>query len=858
MSQRHNHIYSFLSSVVEFANKHLGENIPVHEKSLFFSYIYALIALRGHSGDTRGKSLSSFEKEANLLSQFPVVTSAFVRVKETLSETLITELLQKTGGLELVITDCDNTISWLYQSLKKTFEKEAFGKIGKQGFKISGKDALFTTQFFTDEYMVKYLVNKCITECEDNIRNTVFIDPALGGGNFLSYVFVSLYEWYSSHTDWAPSKIAEYIINKQIVGYDLDETLPEIARLSLYLNVYGKAGDIDLSSLRYFGGISGDIYGFVNERITSTIINRKSFCQCWDDLIQSDKQLIYVTNPPFMGKRDMDLALKSKLKSLYPQTKGDLCFSFMNKILENLRGNDILALVCQNGWMNLSSLKGFRGYILHNHLVKFCADLGSNSFYAISGEKTNVVLAVFTNGVHSEEMSTFYNLRSLKYKEKESTLSNLIELEKKSVCLNQSVFLSNPDYAFTYELNEAFASLSLLPQYAQYGKPMQGSSTGDNEHFVKYIWEPVSQKEDWRLASKGGGFSKWQGLNIFKVKWGKNGECIANNKGSALRNLKEIPLTKLVYSDTGTLGLNVRCLLPDQVFIASGPGIKVLYGNPLCHMAFLNSKIAGCLLKIKNPKFTISAGYIGQLPVPQAIFQSQEISTLAENAIALKKRYLLSKLPNSEFKPLEYDGLLDLESYIHHTILDDLQNQFERLQIEQRIDSLICNAYSFNDAQLKILQRMTGCTPTAEKRHFLEEIDRSLSGILTESCVTISRKLPDGFLGSENAIEILAHQYNCNIMCIFNILRKNVENFPRTIEKYKRDLVHKLILSVCGAEDLTNCSSISVSPQWVLAELCERYPQQKQDLQIDTAMVVDTITNTHSKCFFGKPIITLE
>ena len=99
MSQRHNHIYSFLSSVVEFANKHLGENIPVHEKSLFFSYIYALIALRGHSGDTRGKSLSSFEKEANLLSQFPVVTSAFVRVKETLSETLITELLQKTGVL---------------------------------------------------------------------------------------------------------------------------------------------------------------------------------------------------------------------------------------------------------------------------------------------------------------------------------------------------------------------------------------------------------------------------------------------------------------------------------------------------------------------------------------------------------------------------------------------------------------------------------------------------------------------------------------------------------------------------------------------------------------------------------------
>ena len=112
---------------------------------------------------------------------------------------------------------------------------------------------------------------------------------------------------------------------------------------------------------------------------------------------------------------------------------------------------------------------------------------------------------------------------------------------------------------------------------------MQGSSTGDNKLMVKYIWE--TDEEGWVLASKGGGYSKWGGLNFYKVKWGKRGELLKGNKGSALRNSSEIDNTAIVYSDTGTLGLSTRERLDGQVFIASGPGIKVLKGDPLCHLA---------------------------------------------------------------------------------------------------------------------------------------------------------------------------------------------------------------------------------------------------------------------------------
>ena len=65
-----------------------------------------------------------------------------------------------------------NTISWVYQYLKRDITNAAYGKIGKNGNKLDGTDILVTTQFFTDDYMVKFLVDKvfeensqCVADC---------------------------------------------------------------------------------------------------------------------------------------------------------------------------------------------------------------------------------------------------------------------------------------------------------------------------------------------------------------------------------------------------------------------------------------------------------------------------------------------------------------------------------------------------------------------------------------------------------------------------------------------------------------------------------------------------------------------
>jgi len=126
---------------------------------------------------------------------------------------------------------------------------------------------------------------------------------------------------------------------------------------------------------------------------------------------------------------------------------------------------------------------------------------------------------------------------------------------------------------------------------------MQGTSTGDSKSLVRYFWKCIGDT-DWRPVSKGGGYSRWLGLNSYSVKWGRDGEHIRNMPGSAIRNANYFDETQLVFSDTGTSGLNVRLLLRNQIFIASGPGIRVTKGDTFSHLAFLNSRFSSFFMRI--------------------------------------------------------------------------------------------------------------------------------------------------------------------------------------------------------------------------------------------------------------------
>jgi hypothetical protein len=844
----------------------MEKKIPVQELSIFFSVLIATFTLRTKQSKT-GTVKSSFADyhsefkiEIQLVRQrFPELVKVFVATETQFKPELLSSVFEK---LKIVFEksddDVDDIISWSYQFLKKDLEKSAFKRIGKDNAKIKDSDLLFTTQFFTDKYMVKYLVNESLSGFDKaNIQKAVVIDSASGGGNFLNYSFECLYKLYKqSKPNWSNQKIVNAILDSSIVGYDLDSNLSKIASLSLFVKACGYAVPSKTTPIKIFGGLANDKLGFLNPSVTSNSIGRTTFKTQLEKLNKEKRIKVFVTNPPFMGKRDMDTSLKDYLLANYPESKGDLCVSFIQRTIQLMGNKDVLGVVSQNNWMYLSSLKDFRKIFLAKQTLKECIDLGSNAFEDINGEKTNVALCVIGN---SEKKTTrFYNLKFKNIAEKKNLLTHKNISTDLTFELNQNQFLKNSHLEFNYQLEHRFKNIQGLQLYREFANPMQGTSTGNNTEFVKFAWE-VNGSPDWKLVSKGGGFSKWAGLNYYKVRWGENAEIIKANKGSALRNIDRIPTTQLVYSDTGTLGLNVRVLKENQVFIASGPGIQVLKGDKYAHLAFLNSKIATFLLKLINPKFTISAGYISKIPVAKNILDSTFIAEKSKECLELKEKYLKKKLPNFEFEHFNYSSIKNLDSFLEKSIIEDIESDYQRLFLESKIEREIGKQYNFNSKELQEVKSIVGESPFFNKKKYLginvEQMDLLLFGSIDLNCLSTSRAINGYSVGSESVFEDLSYKLDVNPTSLFDFIKKNVSHFKNTKAKYFNDLLHKIILSELGVKQI----SIYKFDVFDLSKLVESirsnyiFLNEKKDL---AGRIISILQIHHKRSFFNKPLVS--
>lgn len=843
------------------------KEISVQNLSVFFSVLIALFTLRKKHNDSLNEKISFFNYHEEfyfelqtIKERFPELIKTFLSVESQLNKELLFDSFEKLKYVfEEIDDDFDDIISWSYQFLKKDLEKSAFGKTGKDNAKIQDLDLLFTTQFFTDKYMVKYLANESLSVInKTNIGNLIVIDPASGGGNFLNYSFECLYNAYRKlFPIWTNQKIVDTILNNAIVGYDLDSNLSKISSLSLFVKASGYAIPSAATQIMIFGGQSGDNLGFLNSKITSNKIGRITFQSLLDKINKDNRLKIFVTNPPFMGKRDMDVSLKNYLLKNYSESKGDLCVSFIQKIIYLMKNKDTLGVVTQNNWMYLSSLKDFRKVFLEKQNLIECIDLGSNAFEDINGEKTNVALCLIGKTKVSD--TRFYNLKFKNLKEKKSLVSNNNVPAELTFELNQNLFLKNSNFEFNYQLEHRFDNLETLSLYSEYANPMQGTSTGNNNEFVKFAWE-VNGSSDWKLVSKGGGFSKWAGLNYYKVYWGENGEFIKANKGSALRNIHRIATTQLVYSDTGSLGLNVRVLKENQVFIASGPGIQVLKGDKYAHLAFLNSKVATFLLKLINPKFTISAGYISKIPVAQHILDSKFISIRSKKCLALKEKYLQNKLPNFEFQHLDYLSIADLNLFIEKSILEDIQSDYERLLLESQIELEIKKRYNFNSKELDEIKSVVGESPFFNKKRTvtisINEVDNLLSSSIDLNCLSTSRAINGYSVGSESIFEDLSYKLDVNPKILFELIKENVSQLIITKSKYYNDLLHKIILHELGVKQISIYKFEILNVEDLVNDIKLKYGflNDRADL---TAEIYHVLNVHHKISFLNKPLISM-
>ena len=678
--------------------------------------------------------------------------------------------------------ELDNVLSWAYQYTNKIIK----GNVHSQ------------TQFFTEKYMINYLIRNI-----SGLQNAdKIVDPCAGGGNFL----VECLEFMCMQSKEPGNDLVQKVISNvtRLYGYDIDRDITGIALVNIRLRVFAI---LDRRNIEFSFGIW--------DQICPNIFRSSCSDNICGSLATDNRTVIHIlngnetgieqalgnadvvlTNPPFATIKGMLPEQKDFLKKNYPDANCDMCVSFFDAIYKMLKLSGICGIVTQNSWMHLKTFKKMRERITTQYCIYKIVNLGSGAFRDLSGEKSNVSLLILGREIDPENVIEALNLNELSLREKEKAViegKNCVHILQREIDGVNGYDFSEKRTLRNISLNRAL--------YRDVAVPMQGTSTGNAGELVGYFWEHFGDPE-WIRVSNGRGYCRWQGLNDSVVKWGEDGEYIKAQKGSALRNVKYFPVTQMVFSDTGTAGLNVRVLLDGQIFIASGPGIRITAGNKYAHLALLNSRLAAYCIRTMSPKLTIAAGYIGQIPVAENIYSSVVLEKNARLCIELKQKILSARPNNLEYNSSCMERMAEnLETAAWEMLNEDIMNELLKLQIEGKIDRYILKEYGFSEEDAAQLSEKVG-----ECAYFidgaadvdLDKLDKYISGITNASCSLKRTRTAKSSLGCDGVIEYVAKDLMINPEIIVRKIQENPYAMKTVLKKYQSLILHNAVLCFLG------------------------------------------------------------
>lgn len=731
--------------------------------------------------------------------------------------------------------ELDDILSWSYQY---------FNRIGDKG-------EYTNTQFFTEGYMTSYLVdrielkNKCIK----------IVDPCCGGGNFL----VACLEKLAMQSVITEKSLLDMV--KFLHGYDVDEDITKLAVISIKIRCVSilvkngcKVSFAIWEKVRpnIFCNDTENVGGSLASLDTSIVnVNTGEKTTIAEGLCNAD---FVLTNPPYETVKGMDEKLKDFLKERYPVANCDTCVAFVLAIYNMLKNDGKCGIVSQTAWMHLKSFEKARDMILSAYSLKYVADLGSGAFYDLSGEKSNVSLLLMQKGTQESNVFKIANLTGLSLLEKSKILTDGTEEYHNLV---QKDILGGEN-GFDYKSSEGLKAVSQENEtIASVAVPMQGTSTGNAKQLVGYFWEHFNDT-DWVLVSNGGGYCRWQGLNNCVVKWGEEGEYIKEQKGSAIRNAKYFEITDLVYSDTGTAGLNVRKKLDNQIFIASGPGIRVNQGNPLAQLAYLNSRLATYYIRIMSPKLTIAAGYIARLPISKDIYTSIVLEKNAEMCLELKKNFLRKRPNNYEYVDDYLDDLNgDVYEAAYSLFISDMEKELVKLEIESHIDSYIISEFGLSEADIQILESQVGvCAFNIQQTSEIcvGKLDKYLAGLVDDVCSLKKTKVSKNGMGCDGLLEYASKDLNVSPESLVKCFQQNRENLQCIMGKYLDLLLHNEVLRMFEYSTKTGAKRGKIACTEISKMLSEKY---EISFSI-TEWLRKQFDSVHKNIFRGYPFIKVN
>lgn len=539
------------------------------------------------------------------------------------------------------------------------------------------------------------------------------LDPSCGSGHMLVYVFDVLYKIYLEN-GYVSQSIPKLILQNNLFGLDIDRRAAQLTAFSLVMKARAydrrlfrrdfelhvqsiESGNEQLNLPNNLDEVAGGPLTkllhelnqqFINADTLGSIIKLQSFdlskltallsnlqqvnapdifladflstkLPHIEKLITQYHQLtqrydVVVTNPPYIGHKNMDSILDDYTKKYYPSSKADLFAVFMEVCLHLTKQNHYIAMINQHSWMFLSSFEKLRKSLLQQQTIINMVHLGARAFAETSGEVVQSTMFVMQKGIVPDFKAQYVRLVNLKNPEQKQAgfkdAANYFETV-------QNRFEDIPGTPIAYWASDQIRKIFREnPKLGEIAEPKQGLATANNKRFLRQWYEVDKYKikfdaqslidaknsqKKWFPLNKGGNFRKWFGNNEYVINWKNNGYEIKNfivngKQKSVIRNPRYYFREGITWSDVSTGKFGARFLSDGFIFETTGPTLfRLGTNNMLTLIAYVNSKVFNHIAQIIMPTQHFANGRVAEIPVIN--IEGKNINNLSKQNISLSK-----------------------------------------------------------------------------------------------------------------------------------------------------------------------------------------------------------------------------
>lgn len=531
--------------------------------------------------------------------------------------------------------DAVQIVGWLYQYYNTEPKEQVFANL-KKNIKISAENIPAATQLFTPDWIVRYMVENSLGRLwseghpdfdksewkyyldeapqEPQVAQQLAelrkgyaaltpedikcIDPCMGSGHILAYLFDVLMQIYRS-AGYTDRDAAASIVEHNLYGLDIDDRAAQMAyfvvmmkgchydsrflRRHLNPHVYAiqESGELTTDALGRLGKQESTaralLDGFKNAKEYGSILQPKVTLAELDALQEQLREVdgasdmgsftdqvvagqllrvlcplveqarmlvqkydVVVTNPPYMGGSGMDAHLSDFVKKNYPDTKSDMSTVCMERTINMCNAHGYMAMINIPVWMFLSSYEKLREKMLRENTIVSMVHPGRGIFGSDFGTTSFVIAKAHLQGYKGHYRRLF---------DKQGEVES-VEQREQRFFEKRGVFYATQDnfskipgspVAYWVRNEKLFKVGTPLEQIAN---PRQGMKTLDNDKFIR-IWHEIEiEKAKFDCTSleeaKESG-AKWFPLNHggeFRKYYGNNFELVNwENDGFEMKSL---------------------------------------------------------------------------------------------------------------------------------------------------------------------------------------------------------------------------------------------------------------------------------------------------------------------------------